>query len=56
MFETELLWYLTVCKQRIILMLNWIVWNKIICMKMDLALITHNGWYAIKPNHISYPT
>ena len=26
MFEVEVFWHLTVCKQRIIL--NWIVWNR----------------------------
>ena len=45
-------------------MLNWNVWNRsvfdiepvyfkielFICIKMDLALITYNGWCAIKPN------
>ena len=41
-------------------MLNWIVWNRTIFIKMDLALITYKGWYAIKPNQpsdclVSYP-
>ena len=32
-------------------MLKWIVWNRTVYMyKMDLVLITYNGWYAIKPN------
>ena len=29
-------------------MLNWI--KLFICIKMDFALITYNGWCAIKPN------
>ena len=34
-----------------VLKLNWIVWNRTIYMhKMDLAIITYNGWCAIKPN------
>ena len=47
-----------------VLMLNWTVWNRtvfvfytelfeierFICVKMDLALITYNGRFAIKPN------
>ena len=56
--QTELLWielflHLAVCKQKTVLMLNWIVWNiKVYMYKMDLALITYNGWCAIKPNQI----
>ena len=41
-----------------LLMLNWIVWNRTTyTYKMDLALITYDGWCAIKPNqtkHIYY--
>ena len=34
-----------------VLILNWIVWNRTVYMyKMNLALITYNGWYAIKSN------
>ena len=39
LFEIELFWYLTVCKQKTILILNWIAWNRTVNMyKMDLAL------------------
>ena len=30
-------------------MQNWIAWNRTIFIKMDLALKTNIGWYAIKP-------
>ena len=34
-----------------VLMRNWIVWNRtVFCIKVYLALITYNGWCAIKPN------
>ena len=33
-------------------MLSWIGWNKTIWIKMDMAWITYNGWYTIKPNQI----
>ena len=37
-------------------MLNWIAWNRsgFICIKIDLALIANNGWYAIKPNQTNF--
>ena len=51
MFEIELFWHLTLCKQKTTLILNWIVWNRIAnVFKIDLALITYNGWCTIKPN------
>ena len=32
-------WYLTVCKQKTVFILNWFVWNKTIYMyKMNLAV------------------
>ena len=49
MFEIELFWHLTVCKQKTILILNWTVWNRtVLCIKMDLALITYYDWCAIR--------
>ena len=46
-----MIWYLTVCKQKTILIQNWIVWNGTVCMyKYGLALIIYNGWCAIKLN------
>ena len=54
MFEIELFWHLTECKQKTILILNWIVWNIIMfsCIKMDLAL-NNLQWlicHKTKPN------
>ena len=57
--EIELFWH-----WNCVPMLNWIVWNRtvfvcktelfeielFIFIKMDLALITYNGWCTIKPN------
>ena len=47
-----------------VLMLNWIAWNRtvfytklkclkynLVCLKMDMVLITYNRWYAIKPTN-----
>ena len=39
LFEIKLFWHLTVCKQKTVLMLNWIVWNRTVhTYKMNLAL------------------
>ena len=32
-------------------MIDRIIWNKTICIKVIWRLITERGWYAIKPNH-----
>ena len=32
LFEIELFWHLTECKQKTILIINWFVWNRIVYM------------------------
>ena len=47
-FRLNCFWHL-----KCVIMLNWIVWNRSVYMyKMDLPLITYNGWYDIKRNQI----
>ena len=41
----------TVCKQKTMLIQNWIVWNRTVYMyKMYMELLTYNSWYAMKQN------
>ena len=32
LFEIKLFWHLTVCKQKTVLILNWIIWNRTVYM------------------------
>ena len=48
LFENKLFWYLIVCKQKTILTLNWIVWNRTV-------YLYKNGFSIKKPTKADMP-